>query len=104
MKRSRIPPWTPPWMALPIPTPAPVNPIDERRRDYLLVLIRALEKHFTESGTLDEKMADRIEQLMHDFWPNEVPAPAGVPGLDLHPLYTAPTDGSGDSEANKEKG
>lgn len=74
--------WISPWNTFPDPTPAPANPIDERRRDYILILIRALEKRFAESGAVDEAAADRIESLMHQFWPNDVPPPAGVGGTD----------------------
>lgn len=51
--------------------------VDEQRRDYILILIKKLERR-AESGELDEKLADRIEALMHEFWPNEVPASPGV--------------------------
>jgi hypothetical protein len=74
--------WIPTWTALPAPTPAPVNPIDQQRRNYILILVRALEKHLDETGELDEKMADHIELLMHKFWPDEVPAPPGVDSVD----------------------
>lgn len=81
MNRGRTT-WIPPWTVLPERfTAPPADPVDERRRDYILILVRALERHLSETGTLDERMADKIERLMHDFWPNEVPAPLGVKGL-----------------------
>lgn len=82
-RHTKYPSLLPIWTNLPAPTPAPVNPIDEQRRNYILVLVRALEKQFADTGALDEALADRIESLMHDFWPNEVPAPCGVLGTAL---------------------
>lgn len=38
------------------------------RNDYILALIRILEKRCAD-GQIDEELADRIERLMEEFWP-----------------------------------